>query len=585
MLLRTRTKSLIALFYIWSVIAGQVFTPGALAQSTVSAEQLMEQGQAAYQQGSFTQAIQHWTEAGRRFERDGNKHGHIKAQVSLSQALYQTGHYKEAGSLLVAAGKQADLINDQLLKAITLGRLGTVLFAVGENEQALRTLEDALATARALNNSALAAPLLNDQGNVLTADRRFSSAVAAYTEASILAKASHQPALTTIALINAGRSTIYEGSLTTAKARLDIAAQEIASMPESFEKAHAWLGLGDAYEELFQPPPADVSAKRDQRRTLLAAKRSRGAELVPGAMPPSESTKPPAPEEAPPTAAGSKLPVMEKQSEIGEPVLRQAAESYWNAIQIATKLGDARNESYGWGHLGHLYEVVNRNDEALDLTRRAILAAQKVHSPESLYRWHWQTARLLRSKNQITEAIAAYQRAIETLQPIRSEFLVGSRNRQFSFRETTGNLFFELSDLLLQRASSTSDLPARQHWLVQAQDTLELYKAAELQDYFRDECVATARSRSTEVAQETRTAAIVYPIILPDRLELLVSLPTGLKQFVVPVNSDALTQEIRSFRLSVAHRSHGGRSRGGSCHHLGVCTRWSTSNRSDGAVA
>ena len=106
-----------------------------------------------------------------------------------------------------------------------------------------------------------------------------------------------------------------------------------------------------------------------------------------------------------------------------------------------------------------------------------------------------------------------------------------------------------------QRASSTPDGAARQHLLVQAQDTVELYKAAELQDYFRDECVATARSRSTEVAQESHTTAIIYPIILPDRLELLVSLPTGLKQFIVSISSSRLTEEIRSFRLALERRT------------------------------
>ncbi|MBL8043567.1 MAG: CHAT domain-containing protein [Nitrospira sp.] len=553
-----KTMTLLAVFFVCIVAAGQAWATDALAQATVSPEKLMEQGQSAYQQGAFTQAMQYWTEAGRRYERDGKTREQIKAQVNLTQALYQTGHYKEAGSLLVDSGKQADRIGDPLFKAIVQGRLGSVLFALGENKEALRAIEEGLASARALDNSALAATMLNDQGNILTADERYSSAVAAYTESSILAKASHQPSLTTIALINAGRATIQEGALDTAKARLDIAAQEIASMPDSFDKANAWLSLGDAYEEIVRPRIGDVSSRNVVQRTLLAAKSSRGVELQPG-TPPTQgpaATTPPL-DTQPSQKKPSPLPApLEKKGDIGEPVLRQAADAYWNAIQIATKIGDSRNESYGWGYLGHLYEMQHRTDEALDLTRRAILAAQQVTSPESLYRWHWQTARLLRSKGQINEAMAAYQRAIETLQPIRSEFMVGGQNRRFSFRETTGNLFFELSDLLLQRASSTPDLAARQHLLGQAQDTVERYKAAELQDYFRDECVATARSTSTAVAQESKSTAIVYPIILADRMELLVSMPDGLKQFIVPVTGEQLTEEIRAFRLGLEDRSN-----------------------------
>ncbi|HRB16815.1 MAG TPA: CHAT domain-containing protein [Nitrospira sp.] len=544
-----KTMTLLAVLFVCIAVAGQAWTTDTLAQEPVTPEKLMEQGQSAYQQGAFTQAMQHWTEAGRRYERDGKTREQIKAQVNLTQALYQTGHYKEAGAILVDSGKLADKIGDRLLKAIVQGRLGSILFALGDNEPALRAIEEGLASARALDNSALAATMLNDQGNILTADGRYSSAVAAYTESSILAKASHQPALTTIALINAGRATIQEGSLDTAKARLDIAAEEISSMPDSFDKANAWLSLGDAYEEIVQPRIGNVSSRNVVQRTLLAAKSSRGVELQPG----TPSTKEPAAT----TPPSDTQPSQKKPSPLpAPPILRQAAEAYWNAIQVATKIGDSRNESYGWGYLGHLYEMQHRTDEALDLTRRALLSAQQVSSPESQYRWHWQTARLLRTKGQINDAIAAYQRAIETLQPIRSEFMVGGQNRRFSFRETTGNLFFELSDLLLQRASSTPDLAARQHLLGQAQDTVELYKAAELQDYFRDECVATARSTSTAVAQESKSTAIVYPIILADRMELLVSMPAGLKQFIVPVTGEQLTEEVRAFRLGLEDRSN-----------------------------
>ncbi len=64
---------------------------------------------------------------------------------------------------------------------------------------------------------------------------------------------------------------------------------------------------------------------------------------------------------------------------------------------------------------------------------------------------------------------------------------------------------------------------------MEARETVELFKAAELRDYFRDECVDAARSRSTSVEIIAQSAAIIYPIILPDRLELLVSLPGGSK--------------------------------------------------------
>lgn len=533
-------------------------SPG-VEQEAVTTETLMERGRSSYQQGAITQALYYWFEAARRYEQGGHIREQVKAQVSLSQALYQTGRYREAGAMLTEAGNRAAQIGDRLLTATVKGRLGTVLLALGENEQALQTTDQGLALARELNHVALTATLLNDQGNILTAEKNLPAAAAAYTESSRLAKESDQRALGTIALVNAARVAIQEGFLPAARAKLDIAAQDASSAPDSYETVNAWLTLGEAYEEIDRPRATEAAPRSELRRPLLLTKRGRGAEIEPeGASPSDRSVAKELAEDRQPADVPLSIPSPSRDTaaETDHSVLRHAAESYWNAIQIATRLKDARSESYGWGHLGHVYESLNRTDEALDLTRRAILAVQKVRSPESLYRWHWQTARLLRVKGRIEEAIRAYQRAVETLQPIRSEFLLGNRNRPFSFRETTGNLFFELADVLLQRASSAPDEPQRQHLLVQAQDTVELYKVAELQDYFRDECVATARSRSTDIAHESKSTAIIYPIVLPDRLELLVSLPAGLKQFIVPITSGRLTDETRAFRLALETRTN-----------------------------
>jgi CHAT domain-containing protein len=49
---------------------------------------------------------------------------------------------------------------------------------------------------------------------------------------------------------------------------------------------------------------------------------------------------------------------------------------------------------------------------------------------------------------------------------------------------------------------------------------------------------------------------VLYPVVLPDRLELLVSLPGGLQQVVVPVPAQQLTASVRAFRLALEDRAH-----------------------------
>jgi CHAT domain-containing protein len=187
----------------------------------------------------------------------------------------------------------------------------------------------------------------------------------------------------------------------------------------------------------------------------------------------------------------------------------------------------------------------------LHLTQRAVLAAQRVYAPESLYQWQWQTGRLHHALGDTDAAIAAYERAVATLQSIRYELLSDYGKSRASFREALGPVYFELVDLLLQRAAVVQERDQATTFLKKARDTVELFKAAELRDYFRDDCVDAARARTRALEDVSQTAAIVYPILLPERTELLVSLPTGLKRFAVPVEHNALERVVRSFRESL----------------------------------
>src|SRR5581483_1951004 len=83
----------------------------------------------------------------------------------------------------------------------------------------------------------------------------------------------------------------------------------------------------------------------------------------------------------------------------------------------------------------------------------------------------------------------------------------------------------------------------------------ELLKADELRNYFGDECVDAARYRITSLEAVAATAAVVYPVILADRLELLVSLPDGLHRVAVPVGAEPLTREVRALRYFLEKRT------------------------------
>ena len=377
-----------------------------------------------------------------------------------------------------------------------LGRLGNVYFALGQLDEAEEHLTQGLAMARDEENSGLVAALLNDLGNVLAARNKNSEAIGAYTEASILAESTGNSSLAVRTLINAALASIQEGSYQDAKERFDLASNTMESSEPSHDNAYALLSMGLGYVELRSHLP-------DQDADLI----------------------------------------------------QKAAESFQRAGGMAEQIGDAGAESYAWGFLGHLYEQEGRFEDGLKLTRRAVLASQRVKAPESQYRWEWQTARLLKALGKPEEALMAYRRAVYTLQPIRNELSRGFQGRERPFRESVGPMFFELADILLEQAEAASSAQKNEEYLLQARDTIEGFKAAELQDYFRDDCVESAQTRITTLDKVSQTTAIIYPIIFPDRLEILFSLSGIIKRVGVPVNRNRLNQEIIAYRKMLEKRT------------------------------
>lgn len=235
----------------------------------------------------------------------------------------------------------------------------------------------------------------------------------------------------------------------------------------------------------------------------------------------------------------------------------RARQSLLSALETAEAIGDRRAATYALGCLGQLYEDDKQVDAALSFSRRAAFAAQEAQMPEALYRWEWQSGRLLKAQGNADEAIAAYRRAVQTLQPIRHDVTLGYGNAVAhpSFRDAQGPMFFELADLLFAQADKASDPEQAQKLLREARDTVEQLKAVELEDYFHDDCVNVVRAKTMALETVDERTAIIYVVPFADRTELLVSLASGMKRFKVPASAETLTAEVRQFRRNLETRS------------------------------
>ncbi|BAU10593.1 tetratricopeptide repeat domain protein [Leptolyngbya sp. NIES-3755] len=233
---------------------------------------------------------------------------------------------------------------------------------------------------------------------------------------------------------------------------------------------------------------------------------------------------------------------------------KSAAEQFAIAIQQSQTLKNPRAESYAIGRLASLYERSQQWKEAQQLTEKALSIAEQINAPDILYQWQWQTGRLWRKLGNQSEATIAYSNAVKTLESLRNDLVSIASDVQFSFKEQVEPVYREFVDLLIQQGSEPN--------LVQARQVIESLQLEELNNFFREACL-TAVAR--QIDQIDRTAAIFYPIILSDRLEVIVSLPnqplkrysTVLPRADIEAGIDRMIQSMRSTsfeseRLSIA---------------------------------
>jgi CHAT domain-containing protein len=92
-------------------------------------------------------------------------------------------------------------------------------------------------------------------------------------------------------------------------------------------------------------------------------------------------------------------------------------------------------------------------------------------------------------------------------------------------------------------------------FLMEARETLEALKVFELREYFQDDCIDASRVVEKKLDVVSDRAVVIYPVLLPDRVELLVSFAGRLKRFTLPVGVAELTKETREFRRTLVKRT------------------------------
>ena len=475
----------------------------------ILAQSLDVQGRLQLARGQAESALTTWRQAADIYTKIADFSGLTRNRINSAQAMQALGLYRQAEKMLKEVNKILQQQPDSALKATGLRSLGNVFRVVGNLTESRKILAQSLEVAKRSPSPQLISDTLLSLGNTARAQQDTSAALSFY-----------QQAATTSTLATRIQAQLNQLSLLLetkqwkdAQALLPLIQPQIANLPPSRTAVYTRINFAQSLMKLGTQESGVVETRYIASLQESEEKLGRQGDRVENSFLAHSSHAP------------SSLFV---------------AQLLATAVQQARDLQDQRAISYALGHLGGLYEQTQQWDEARELTQQALLVAQSIESSDIAYLWQWQLGRLLKKQGNIPAAIAAYTEAVNNLRFLRNDLVAVNPEVQFSFRDQVEPVYRQLVDLLLQSPHPSS--PQRtpnpplsrgdqggisQENLQIARNTIESLQLAELENFFRSACLdAKPELIDFVVDNEDRTAAIIYPIILSDRLEVILKLPT-----------------------------------------------------------
>ncbi|MBD2214126.1 CHAT domain-containing protein [Nostoc linckia FACHB-104] len=416
-------------------------------------------------------------------------------QLAQGQTEAAVSIWEKAEKLYVASGDRVSIIGIQINQALALQALGLYRRA----EKLLTQLEQQLYQQP---DSPLKATGLLNLGNIRRFNGDLDKSAEILTQSLAIAQKLHLPPEQSTALLNLGNT-----ELAIAKR-----SAELKDTQRSDQYRQKALERYQQAIEIATLPTTKIQAQLNYLTVVIDTKQSALATPIISQIK-AELNQLPA----------SRVSIYARVN-FAKSLLKMAGKSNFadiikileTGIAQARNLGDQRAESYALGTLGALYEQAGDGKNARKNTQLALVIAQSINASDISYQWQWQMGRSLLAENAIDKAIKYYTEAFKNLSDLRSDLVALNPEVQFDFRESAEPVYRQLVDLLLRSPQASRDR------LIQARQVMEALQLAELDNFFGDAC---AQAKQVNIDQLDPTAAVIYPIILPNRLEVIVKLP------------------------------------------------------------
>jgi len=531
-----------------------------------------QQGQILYQTGQYSAAAKVWQDAASQFESQGDKlyQGLILSYLAL--AYQQLGQFPEAEAVInqaVMLIQNKPLSSDKFIVAQIINNQGQVQFNQGQVQTALATWKQAETLYHELGDTT---GKIGTQLNQARALQTLGFYLRARTMLEqVEASLTHQPdsQLKLAGLLNLGNVLRVAGDFAASQKILEQGLSVAQQLQSVGDIQVALLSLGNLAQAQQQPQlaldyyqkaatensPVQLQAQIHQLKLLLQLNRLQEAEKLSPQIQRKLATLPPSQ-----TTIYAQIELAESLIKLNPQDVKAAAQLLATAQPQAKQLGNIRAESYALGRLGQVYLQTKQWEAAKQLTEKALRLTETIHAGEIAYQWQWQMGKLLFKTGDKNGAIASYMAAVNTLQSLRQDLVAINQDVQFSFQEQVEPVYRELVDLLLQPIPGKGEEVSQAN-LKQARTTIESLQLAELANFFREACLDT---QPEAIDRIDPTAAVIYPIILPDslgdssnsRLEVILSLPDqSLKHYSTNLSQAEVDEAINRMRQSFRRTS------------------------------
>jgi CHAT domain-containing protein len=483
--------------------------------------------------------------------------------------FYHSGRFAEAVTAWQMAAQQYHAQGDLTNEALSLSYLSSAHQELNQWQAARQSIEQSvkiLQTAKPSVDAIIWAQILNTQANLELRTSKAETALEIWQQAQKYYEQAGDKIGSLGSQINQAQALQSLGFYRRAKQQLEVLTQKLSAMPDSEVKVSGLRSLGLALHAIgdgksqevleqslaiankisvktqlssilsslgkvasdFQNPEAalnyfeDAEAAATNPNEALQARLARFKLLVDydkleyaiplapqlrqqlSALPPSHSS----------LNAAINFVATLNRLENPERVLpsQDLAQLMADTFKSAEKIQDGTAQAYALHQWSQIYRRTNQWSEAKELAGKSLNIARQLQADDLIAQSAWLLGKLYKQQGDRQEAITAYTEAVKSLKALRGDMAAVNPDVQFSFRESVEPVYRELVGLLL-------DEQPTQAALMQARELIESLQIAELDNFFREACLDKAQ----QIDKVDPKATVIYPIILSDRLGVILS--------------------------------------------------------------